>query len=220
MSTTLFFALLCVAVRVADACGSENEWGNGHENNMLCPSTHRDGVPDGTCYGASAVPNGCCFAATSWGEVPTCSDPAYSVQRFDGGYIWGLGDWVAYGCCMPHVPYDAIIGGSVGGAVVLIAIIFGIYKRAQLAKSSAAFNAAQPHANVPQAIQMMPQAQPQQVHPQMQPPYMQPPVAQPQIPIAQVATPVMGNPQPKGRFDTNTGKENPRFDPETGVQNW
>ena len=27
-------------------------------------------------------------------------------------------------------------------------------------------------------------------------------------------------PQPKGRFDPNTGEENPKFDPETGVQNW
>ena len=26
--------------------------------------------------------------------------------------------------------------------------------------------------------------------------------------------------QPKGRFDVMTGKENPKFDPETGVQNW
>ena len=27
-------------------------------------------------------------------------------------------------------------------------------------------------------------------------------------------------PQMKGRFDIHTGKENPKFDPETGVQNW
>ena len=27
-------------------------------------------------------------------------------------------------------------------------------------------------------------------------------------------------PQMKGRFDAETGKENPKFDPETGVQNW
>ena len=27
-------------------------------------------------------------------------------------------------------------------------------------------------------------------------------------------------PQMKGRFDIYTGKENPKFDPETGVQNW
>ena len=40
------------------------------------------------------------------------------------------------------------------------------------------------------------------------------------MPIAQVAAPVMGNPTPKGRFDPETGKENPRFDSETGVQNW
>ena len=40
------------------------------------------------------------------------------------------------------------------------------------------------------------------------------------------AAPVVGTPQiptssgGKGRFDTTTGKENPRFDPVTGVQNW
>ena len=49
------------------------------------------------------------------------------------------------------------------------------------------------------------------VRPQMQM-QAQPPVAQPQVPVAQ--------PQMKGRFDAYTGKENPKFDPETGVQNW
>ena len=199
----LLFGLLCFAVRVADACGSKNEWGNGHENNMLCPGAHRDGVPDGQCYGASAVPNGCCFAVTSYGEHPSCSDPAYSPVTFEAAYTWPIGNWKAYGCCKPHVPYEIIIGGSVGGVVLIAIIIFVICKCSKR-------RTAQPHANVPGgSIQMLPQVQPQQVQPQMHPQ---------DIPIVQVPAPVMGN--PKGRFDVYTGKENPKFDPETGVQNW
>ena len=48
-------------------------------------------------------------------------------------------------------------------------------------------------------------------------------VAPPQIPVAPPQTPevvVVGAPQMKGRFDPMTGKENPKFDPNTGVQNW
>ena len=44
------------------------------------------------------------------------------------------------------------------------------------------------------------------------------PVAQPQfvpVPVAQAAVPVAGN-----RFDPDTGKELPKFDPATGKQNW
>lgn len=35
------------------------------------------------------------------------------------------------------------------------------------------------------------------------------------VPVASAGQPPM-----RGRFDVNTGKENPKFDPNTGVQNW
>ena len=200
MTTMLLVGLLCFAVRVADACGSDNEWGNGHENNMLCPGSHRDGIPDGTCYGQSAVPGGCCFAVTSYGETPSCSDPAYSPQEFEAGYTWPIGNWKAYGCCKPHVPYDAIIGGSVGGVVLIAIIIFGICRQRLRQRQRQRLPANQQGVNMP--IQPAVAAQPAG------------PVVAPQGVPQGVAVSL------PGRFDPNTGVERPKFDPYTGKQNW
>ena len=114
-----------------------------------------------------------------------------------------------------------IIGGSVGGVVLIAFIGFGAYKMGQAGTKSPA---AQPRANVPQGTQMMPQVQPEQVHPQMQPvaPVTGLPVNAPSFAAAQPQMPPQVTQQPPqgARFDPQTGKPIPKFDPMTGVQNW
>lgn len=115
-----------------------------------------------------------------------------------GSTIWGVHTGVSYKCCKKQggkgLPTWAIVLISVGGSclvLITIAAIAGIAKAYSM-----------PQTPQPPVMQMMPMSVGQ---------------AMPSQPVA------MGMPsQPAGgaKFDPMTGKPIPKFDPNTGVQNW
>ena len=136
--------------------------------------------------------------------------------------------------CPPPDKGPLIVGGVVGGLAALGLLIFLIWLIRKCNKHNGPVS---PREMRPARLVEMtsPQAvQPQMVQPQMvQPQMVQPQMVQPQMmqyqaqpgmmqaaPGMMQAAPVIGTPQMRGRFDTSTGKELPRFDPATGVQNW
>lgn len=186
----LLVGLLCVAVRVADADECD-----GEEDNMLCPERHRDGDPDGQCYG-----DDCCITFHDYDGDARCEDDDYEVIVKEEGYTWPVGPWTAYGCCKEEAPWGAIIGGSVGG-LVLIAIIVAV--SCYCYKNNA--HAAAPPRPESQGLQMP--GQPIAGQPTWPAQAYVQPIAQPQLPFGT-------------KFNTETGETIPKFDPETGKQNW
>ena len=111
-----------------------------------------------------------------------------------------------------------VVGGlaALGLLIFLIWLIWKCNKRTVLTGPVEMRPARLVEMTSTQAVQPQ-MVQPQMVQPQMVQPQMMQYQAQPGM---MQAAPVMGTPQMRGRFDTSTGKELPRFDPATGVQNW
>lgn len=201
MKTTalLLIGLLCdSAVRVVDAgCPGFTD-----PDHSKCRATHRDGIPDGRCFGSD-----CCLAITGVGEVPSCSGD-YEVENFDNGG-WGLGSWQSYGCCKSSP------GPIIGLIIGLIASIAGCVACCCCCKQQKTCCFAKAAPPAPPAVQPMPMQPAMGI--QMQSAQA---VA---VPVqGMIPPPVMQQPSMVPKFDPNTGHPIaiPKFDPNTGAQNW